>query len=155
MEGTGKAGQTQTRVKLREILIGFYHELPRFRRSCIVFPRLFRFCTASGWPKVMIDTMPLGDDQFLGAGSRLYGPLPVFGNMTKGSFLSGLSFFRNAGLRRKGDADSGSHCGICNSGIGFAWNNFLHCWAVQRAQRWDFLLRALSVEMPLPAYICR
>jgi hypothetical protein len=41
VEGTGKAGQTQTRVKLREILLRWYHELPRFRRNCIVFPVLF------------------------------------------------------------------------------------------------------------------
>jgi hypothetical protein len=40
-------------------------------------------------------------------------------------------------------------------GIGFAWNSFLHCLAVHRAQVFDFFRRALSVEIPVPAYICR
>ena len=34
--------------------------------------------------------------------------------------------------------------------MGFAWNSFLHCLAVQRAHVLDFFLRALSVEMPVP-----
>jgi hypothetical protein len=42
-----------------------------------------------------------------------------------------------------------------NSGIGFAWKSFLHCRAVHRAQAFDFFRRALSVEIPVPAYICR
>ena len=45
--------------------------------------------------------------------------------------------------------------GDCNSGIGLAWNSFLHCRAVHRAQLFDFFRRALSVEIPVPAYICR
>jgi hypothetical protein len=49
---------------------------------------------------------------------------------------------------------AGTHEGDCNSGIGFAWKSFLHCFAVQRAQLFDFFLRALSVEIPVPAYIC-
>jgi len=48
-----------------------------------------------------------------------------------------------------------SHDGDCNSGIGFAWNRILHCLAIHRAQVLDFFLRALSVEIPVPAYICR
>ena len=48
-----------------------------------------------------------------------------------------------------------SHFGPASSGIGFAWNSLLHCFAVHRAHRFDFLRRALSVEIPVPAYICR
>jgi len=47
-----------------------------------------------------------------------------------------------------------SHLGPASSGIGVAWNSFLHCFAVQRAHDFDFFRRALSVEMPVPAYIC-
>src|SRR5258708_91922 len=54
-----------------------------------------------------------------------------------------------------GDASASSHEGDWSSGIGFAWNSFLHCLAVHRAQILDFFLRALSVEIPVPAYICR
>ena len=50
---------------------------------------------------------------------------------------------------------AGTHEGDCNSGIGFAWKSFLHCLAVHRAHLFDFFLRALSVEIPVPAYICR
>jgi hypothetical protein len=39
--------------------------------------------------------------------------------------------------------------------MGFAWKSRLHCRAVHRAQRRDFFRRALSLEMPVPAYICR
>jgi hypothetical protein len=42
-----------------------------------------------------------------------------------------------------------------NSGIGFATNNSRHGFASQRAQRVDFDTRALSVAMPVLAYICR
>src|SRR5579863_4846970 len=47
------------------------------------------------------------------------------------------------------------HTGDFSSGIGFASNSFLHWRAVHRAQFFDFLRRALSVEIPVPAYICR
>lgn len=53
-----------------------------------------------------------------------------------------------------GDTDASFHSGVCSSGIGFAWNSFRHSLAVHRAQLLDFLLRALSVEIPAPAYMC-
>jgi hypothetical protein len=34
-------------------------------------------------------------------------------------------------------------------------NSFLHCLAVHFAHFFDFFRRALSVEIPVPAYICR
>ena len=46
-----------------------------------------------------------------------------------------------------------SHSGDCNSGMGLASNSLLHCRAVHRAQFFDFFRRALSVEIPVPAYI--
>src|SRR5882724_5429882 len=61
---------------------------------------------------------------------------------------------RNAG-RVVSAAKANAHTGDCSSGIGFALKSFLHCAAVHRAQRFDFFLRALSVEIPVPAYICR
>ena len=48
-----------------------------------------------------------------------------------------------------------SHEGLFNSGMGFALNSLLHWRAVHRAHFFDFFRRALSVEMPVPAYICR
>lgn len=39
--------------------------------------------------------------------------------------------------------------------MGFDWKSFLHWLAVHRAHRLAFLRRALSVEMPVPAYIWR
>jgi hypothetical protein len=81
--------------------------------------------------------------------------LQLFGMTMKGPVLLSCSFLRNAGRRSGGDANAGSQTGDCNSGIGFAWNSFLHCLAVHRAHLRDFFLRALSVEIPVPAYICR
>src|ERR1700733_1323904 len=43
--------------------------------------------------------------------------------------------------------------GICSSGIGLASNNFRQGTASQRAKRVAFCRRALSVEMPVFAYI--
>ena len=45
--------------------------------------------------------------------------------------------------------------GICNSGIGRAWKSRRQGTASQRAQALARFLRALSVEMPVLAYICR
>jgi hypothetical protein len=39
--------------------------------------------------------------------------------------------------------------------MGRASKSFLHCLAVHLAHVLDFFLRALSVEIPVPAYICR
>src|SRR6478672_11297879 len=50
---------------------------------------------------------------------------------------------------------NGSHDGLFNSGMGLALNSRLHWRAVQRAHFFDFFRRALSVEIPVPAYICR
>ena len=50
---------------------------------------------------------------------------------------------------------SGAQERAASSGMGFAWNNFLHWCAVHLAHAFDFLRRALSVEIPVPAYICR
>ena len=69
----------------------------------------------------------------------------------KGPVSSWCSFLRNSGRRGRGDAKAGSQTGDRNSGIGFAWNSFLHCLAVHRAHLRDFFLRALSVEIPVPA----
>ena len=52
-------------------------------------------------------------------------------------------------------APGSCHCRCGKSGIGVALNSRLHCRAVQRAHFCDFLRRALSVEIPVPAYICR
>src|ERR1700689_4195831 len=52
------------------------------------------------------------------------------------------------------DGNPSSHTGPARSGIGRASNSFLHWRPVHLAQRLDFLRRALSVEMPVPAYIC-
>ena len=62
-----------------------------------------------------------------------------------------------SGSTTNADSNTGtrSHTGPANSGIGRAWNSFLHCFAVHYAHRLDFLRRALSVEIPVPAYICR
>jgi hypothetical protein len=56
-------------------------------------------------------------------------------------------------LPREGVNLSGQ-TGDGSSGMGFARKSFLHWCAVHRAHRFDFLRRALSVEMPVPAYIC-
>ena len=48
-----------------------------------------------------------------------------------------------------------SHFGASSWGIGLAWKSRLHCRAIHRADCFDFLRRALSVEIPVPAYICR
>jgi hypothetical protein len=45
--------------------------------------------------------------------------------------------------------------GIRRSGIGFAWNNRRDDRASQRANSVARLFRALSVEIPVFAYICR
>ncbi len=47
------------------------------------------------------------------------------------------------------------HAGERSSGMGLAAKSLRHWRAVQRAQVLDFLRRALSVEMPVPAYIWR
>ena len=51
--------------------------------------------------------------------------------------------------------DSVTHEREGSSGIGLARKSLLHWCAVHLAQAFDFLRRALSVEMPVPAYICR
>jgi len=48
-----------------------------------------------------------------------------------------------------------AHTGDCNSGIGLAWKIFRVCRAINLAVVFAFLRRALSVEIPVPAYICR
>ena len=98
---------------------------------------------------------PKGSLQVVVRIPHLYNGLQLFGMTTKGPVSSWCSFRRNAGRRIRGDANASSHIGDCSSGIGFAWNSFLHCLAVHRAQVLDFFLRALSVEIPVPAYICR
>ncbi len=45
--------------------------------------------------------------------------------------------------------------GTCRCGIGFAWNSFRQGTAIQRAQLFAFFRRALSVAIPVFAYICR
>ena len=45
--------------------------------------------------------------------------------------------------------------GICSSGMGRAWKSRRQGIASQRAQALARFLRALSVEMPVLAYICR
>src|SRR5271166_71164 len=84
-----------------------------------------------------------------------YNGLQLFGMTKKGPVSSWCSFLRNAGRHIRGEANAGSQAGDRSSGIGLAWNSFLHCLAVHRAHLLDFFLRALSVEIPVPAYICR
>ena len=62
---------------------------------------------------------------------------------------------RKAGRRRLAEEKACSHAGDWSSGMGLAAKSLRHCLAVQRAQVLDFLRRALSVEMPVPAYIWR
>jgi hypothetical protein len=45
--------------------------------------------------------------------------------------------------------------GTSSAGIGFAWNSRRVGFASKRAQKCARLWRALSVEMPVPAYIWR
>src|SRR5438309_804753 len=52
-------------------------------------------------------------------------------------------------------ASSGSARGACRSGIGLAWNRRRQSGAIRRTQRLALLRRALSVAMPVLAYICR
>ena len=52
-------------------------------------------------------------------------------------------------------ADSDMRRGACSSGIGLAAKSFWHGFAIMRAQVADRLMRALSVAMPVLAYICR
>ena len=73
--------------------------------------------------------------------------------ITNGPFISWPSPTANAARLISGRPIS--HSGEGRFGIGFAWNSFLHCRAVHFAHRFDFLRRALSVEIPVPAYICR
>ena len=47
------------------------------------------------------------------------------------------------------------HFGDCNVGSGSALKSFLHWRAVHLAHLLAFFRRALSVEIPVPAYICR
>ncbi len=50
---------------------------------------------------------------------------------------------------------AGSHIGIFKSGIGLAWKILRQFRAMNRADEFALRRRALSVEMPVPAYICR
>lgn len=45
--------------------------------------------------------------------------------------------------------------GARRSGIGFAWNSFRHGTAIHRAHEFARFRRALSVAIPVFAYICR
>jgi hypothetical protein len=66
------------------------------------------------------------------------------------SFLEGrLQLITVRGLDRAGRG------GTANSGIGLAWNSLRHGLASQRAQRFAFDRRALSVAIPVFAYIWR
>ena len=47
------------------------------------------------------------------------------------------------------------YTGMGNSGIGFAENSRRHGFAIQRAQLAERPTRALSVAIPVLAYICR
>ena len=78
-------------------------------------------------------------------------PAQFFGNTTNGPVISAPP--SNAACPSAGMPIS--HCGPANSGIGRASNSFLHCFAVHLAHRFDFFRRALSVDIPVPAYICR
>jgi hypothetical protein len=47
------------------------------------------------------------------------------------------------------------HFGDAKPSIGLAANSRLHCLAIHRAHVFAFFFRALSVEISVPAYICR
>jgi len=74
---------------------------------------------------------------------------------TNGAPSSCGSAIKVAGRRSSIGADVRCHSGDRSSGIGLAWKSFRHWLAVQRAQVLDFFRRALSVEIPVPAYIWR
>src|SRR5687767_5226762 len=60
--------------------------------------------------------------------------------------------FRISNLLR---SDQATRAGTCRSGIGRAANSRRHGRAIHRAHRFARLTRALSVAMPVFAYICR
>ncbi len=86
---------------------------------------------------------------------RRYARLPDQSDITtKGPVIDPTSALANAGWPSEG-YDLSGQTGDGSSGIGFARKSFLHWCAVHRAQLFDFLRRALSVEIPVFAYICR
>ena len=80
--------------------------------------------------------------------------IQFFGDTLKGLGLSAQSSPAKATWPMV-ETSPASHMREGSSGRGFARKSFLHCRAVHLAQAFDFLRRALSVEMPVPAYICR
>jgi hypothetical protein len=86
---------------------------------------------------------------------RRYARLPDQSDITtKEPAIDPICAFARAGRLMEGKSFSG-HTGPAKSGIGVARKSFLHWCAVHRAHLFDFLRRALSVEMPVFAYICR
>jgi hypothetical protein len=79
--------------------------------------------------------------------------IQLSGITTNGPVIELPGTLANAAWPIEGNSFSG-HTGPAKSGMGFARKSFLHRCAVHRAHRFDFLRRALSVEMPVPAYIC-
>src|SRR4051812_46009833 len=77
----------------------------------------------------------------------------LYGKITKGPDCSAFSMLRNAGILSEEGVDR-SHSGDGSPGMGSALKIFLQFLAVHRAQFFDFFLRALSVEIPVHAYIC-
>jgi hypothetical protein len=68
--------------------------------------------------------------------------------------MGSLSAFKYGG-RSAGDGRTRVYTGTCRSGIGFAMNSRRQGFARSLAIRSDFACRALSVAMPVLAYICR
>ena len=71
-----------------------------------------------------------------------------------------LAFYSNTGnglIAADGERAGAAvaHTGMASSGIGFEVKNLRVCRESQRAPEFAFLRRALSVLMPVPAYILR
>ena len=64
-------------------------------------------------------------------------------------------FTKCYGMTRSGFCGTTVVCGICSSGMGLAWNSLRQGTASQRAQALARFRRALSVDIPVLAYIWR
>jgi|SRR5215469_16217490 len=75
----------------------------------------------------------------LGRGLQPYNGLSAVWNDHKRACLIIAPVLQKRGTTWRGDANAGFHTGNRSSGIGFAWNSFLHCLAIHRANLLAFL----------------
>src|SRR5262249_8749038 len=78
-------------------------------------------------------------------------PNPLFVSRLIVPFIVAMVASLKSGQSTAGSSDAG----IAKSGIGFPINNRRHAWPIQRAHRADRCTRALSVAIPVFAYIWR